>query len=81
MPAIPKNKSQTLKNITEQSLEARQSIAGARRNLPEKNQPQTRQKTPIEHTGQDHRTQIFFFFFSLEGVPVSIKQEQKEKLL
>ena len=33
-----------------------------------------------EHTGQHHRppkTNFFFFFFPPEGVPVSIKQEQK----
>jgi hypothetical protein len=39
-------------------------------------------KTPTDHTGQDHRTpKTNNFFFSPEGVPVSIKQEQKEKLL
>jgi hypothetical protein len=55
--------------------------AKLRRSFKTRRPPWIRQKATREHTGQHQRTPKTnsFFFFSLEGVPVSIKQGTKKK--
>jgi hypothetical protein len=78
---VPKNRSKTLKNRTEQSLEARRRLAGDHRNLLEKTETSGHYKNSNNRsnrgpqsnfsTTQNHAGIFFFFFFFFFFFPMA----------